>query len=57
MLTVIVTWYVTGAVYRHYESRRRIYNDQQPSREAARLENERKTKIRNRQRQVHILGC
>lgn len=41
-----------GAVYRHFESRRRIYNDSQPSRLAAKKTNEKRNKIRSRQRQV-----
>ena len=44
--------FFVGAVYRYYESRRRIYNDSQPSRLAAKKTNERRNKIRNRQRQV-----
>ena len=44
-----------GAVYRYYESRRRIYNDSKPSRLAAKKTNEKKNRIRNRQRQVQLL--
>ena len=44
-----------GAVYRYYESRRRVYNDSKPSRLAAKKTNEKKNRIRNRQRQVQLL--
>ena len=44
-----------GAVYRYYESRRRIYNGSKPSRLAAKKTNEKKNRIRNRQRQVQLL--
>ena len=44
-----------GAVYRYYESRMRIYNDSKPSRLAAKKTNEKKNRIRNRQRQVQLL--
>lgn len=41
-----------GVVYRHYESRRRRYNDDQPSRLRAKQENDKRNKIRSRQRQA-----
>ena len=42
------------AVYRYYESRRRMYLDEQPERAAIKAENDRKTKLKSRQRQVCI---
>jgi len=44
--------YCLEAVHRYYESRRRLYNDAQPGRLSAKEENDRKSKIRARQRQV-----
>lgn len=48
----MLTLLVPGAVSRHFESRRRIYNDSQLSRISIKEENDKKTKIKNRQRQV-----
>ena len=42
----------SGAVSRHYESRRREYIDSQPNRKAAKEINIKNTKVRSRKRQV-----
>ena len=47
-------FFVVEAVSRYYESRRRLFNDSQPERQTAKQHNEKKTRIRNRQRQVII---
>ena len=46
-----------GAVYHYYDSHRRIFNDSRPDRIKIKEENDRKTKIRARQKQVHIQLC
>jgi len=50
---IILLNIVLGAVSRHFESRRRIHNDSQLSRISIKEENDRKTKLKNRQRQVN----
>ena len=44
--------YYTGAIYRYYESRRRLHNDAQPSRLVQVKENESKARRRQSQRNV-----
>ena len=46
-----------GVVYRHFESRRRIYLDNRPSRLLAKEANMKKNKVRNRQRLVRLDRC
>ena len=43
-------------MYRYYDSRRRIFNDSRPERIKIKEQNDRKTKIRARQKLVHTIS-
>lgn len=45
--------YILGAVHRYYESRRRQYIDSKPERVAIKEHNDKKTKLKSRQKQVY----
>lgn len=51
----IVYVYFVGAVHRYYESRRRQYIDSKPERVAIKEQNDKKTKLRSRQKQVYCV--
>ena len=44
------------AVHRHFESRRRMFNDSQPHRLSIKESNDKKTKLCNRQKQVIVFS-
>ena len=46
-----------GAIYRYYESRRRLYNDAQPSRQMKVKENKNNSQRRQAQRNVSANLC
>lgn len=45
---------IKRAVHRYYESRRRQYIDSKPERVAIKEQNDKKTKLRSRQKQVYL---
>ena len=49
--------HITGAVYRYYESRRRIINDAKPSRKDKVANNNRKRRNRQAQKNVGSNNC